>query len=392
MWTGERYYDPAFARHLTRETYRETENAAWAINPYIADPNPLGHTLGNVLAGVAGSILGGPGGSAVAVGAWESLYGYALGEPVSVALEQGVIAGVTDFAAGKAFAAGSAIIGAGVRKAVGKAAEGVSEGLISRAARRLIGDGCFVAGTPIAMADGSFKTIEQVRSGDRVLSRNPQASTNTQCEAKTVVRSFVHIHPATLLLRFADGESIETTDEHPFYVDGEGFVPAGRLSLGRTIVTRAGPPTLLVSVTKQNSPKTVYNLEVQDDHTYFVGNNGGGLWVHNDCGDIALGLNPYYKELAQQTSSSTWRDWVKDGIVNQPTSKRFGRLFLKAGRRANRIHFTLDGIEDVDEAFRLGARGFIDNNFTNAELYHVLTNPKLRTKVIFYRNGVKINL
>jgi len=29
--------------------------------------------------------------------------------------------------------------------------------------------------------------------------------------------------------------------------------------------------------------ETVYNFEVKDFHTYFVGNKNGGMWVHNDC-------------------------------------------------------------------------------------------------------------
>ena len=30
-------------------------------------------------------------------------------------------------------------------------------------------------------------------------------------------------------------------------------------------------------------PYTVYNLTVEDDHTFFVGSAGGGTWVHNGC-------------------------------------------------------------------------------------------------------------
>ena len=73
-----------------------------------------------MLAGTAGGLLGGPGGSAAAVGAWEGIYSYALGEPIETALTNGVVAGATDFAFGKAFEAGGAIIGAGVRKAAAK--------------------------------------------------------------------------------------------------------------------------------------------------------------------------------------------------------------------------------------------------------------------------------
>ena len=122
LWTGTDYYDPALARKLSRQTYLATQNLqgdAALANLYAADPNPLGHTVGNVLAGVGGGILGGPTGSAVAVGAWETLYGTALGEPLDTALTQGVVAGITDFAFGKAFEAGAAVVGAGFRAARG---------------------------------------------------------------------------------------------------------------------------------------------------------------------------------------------------------------------------------------------------------------------------------
>ena len=85
------------------------------------------------------------------------------------------------------------------------------------------------------------------------------------------------------MLTFSDGETIETTGEHPFYVAGEGFVPAGRLAIGNAIVTRAGPVTRLVKAVWNTAPKTVYNFTVEGDHTYFVGNKDGGLWVHNVC-------------------------------------------------------------------------------------------------------------
>jgi len=93
-------------------------------------------------------------------------------------------------------------------------------------------------------------------------------------------------------------EQITTTDEHPFYVAGTGFVKAGDLGIGTSIVTRAGPCLTLSHVTwAQEAPAggglrlgqasagyTVYNLIVEGDHTYFVGTTGGGAWVHNvDC-------------------------------------------------------------------------------------------------------------
>jgi hypothetical protein len=89
-------------------------------------------------------------------------------------------------------------------------------------------------------------------------------------------------------------ERITASPEHPFYVRGKGFVPAGRLAVGNAIVTRAGP-ALVVQTIRQNRRAegyTVYNFVVEDDHSYFVGTHNGGAWVHNPVGDcIALDTN-----------------------------------------------------------------------------------------------------
>ena len=78
-------------------------------------------------------------------------------------------------------------------------------------------------------------------------------------------------------------ETITASREHPFYVEGKGFVPAGALAIGNSIVTRAGPVLVVKSVEWKQQPDgfSVYNFVVDDLHTYFVGNTLGGAWVHN---------------------------------------------------------------------------------------------------------------
>ena len=81
----------------------------------------------------------------------------------------------------------------------------------------------------------------------------------------------------------------------------QGWVEAGSLGIGTSIVRRAGPLLSVQSVTWHRAraqtgqsllvghsllagkPYTVYNLTVEDDHTFFVGSAGGGTWVHNTC-------------------------------------------------------------------------------------------------------------
>jgi len=161
--------------------------------------------------------------------------------------------------------------------------------------------GCFVAGTTVQMADGTYRAIETIRIGDRVLSRNPAAG---KLEARRVVRTSVrHVH-SVLRLQFADSRghrmTITTTTEHPFFVKGRGFVRAGSLGIGTQIVTRAGPCATITAtrIMTRVAGYTVYNLTVEADHTYFVGKLAGGVWVHNGllCGP---GLEGLVNELAK---------------------------------------------------------------------------------------------
>ena len=78
-------------------------------------------------------------------------------------------------------------------------------------------------------------------------------------------------------------ERITASREHPFYVRGKGFVPAGGLAVGNAIVTRAGPALVVQSIKWNRRPEgyQVYNFVVEDDHSYFVGRSGGGAWAHN---------------------------------------------------------------------------------------------------------------
>ena len=128
------------------------------------------------------------------------------------------------------------------------------------------------------MGDGTTKPIEQVKVGDTVLSKNEQTG---EIAAKRVTNVSVRADIWTRKLSFEGGAVLETTDEHPLYVGGRGFVKAKEVGIGTSIVTRAGPSVQLVSAVAGQA-QTVYNFEVEDYHTYFVGQ--GEVWVHNQCG------------------------------------------------------------------------------------------------------------
>lgn len=95
-------------------------------------------------------------------------------------------------------------------------------------------------------------------------------------------------HIRTLTLVTAAGtETIATTDEHPFWLGGAGWVGAGELTVGQRVVLIDGSDATVASTERAEHPDgiTVYNLEVEADHTYFVADADTSftnpVWVHN---------------------------------------------------------------------------------------------------------------
>lgn len=136
---------------------------------------------------------------------------------------------------------------------------------------------CFDADTTVILADGSEKRIDEVQVGDDVLTFD---EATREITSSSVSRRFVQEAAGLYDLRFADGDQVDATTEHPFYVDGKGWVGAGQLRVGDLIRTSIGEPIELASTDFVAQKVRVYNFEVESTHTYFVGK---GKLVHNSC-------------------------------------------------------------------------------------------------------------
>ena len=82
---------------------------------------------------------------------------------------------------------------------------------------------------------------------------------------------------------YAAGEEIICTAEHPFYVDGKGFVPARELKERDNLLLSDGSKVEIESLKTEHVeiPETTYNFEVKDFHTYYVSKEK--VLVHNFC-------------------------------------------------------------------------------------------------------------
>ena len=141
--------------------------------------------------------------------------------------------------------------------------------------------GCFVAGTPVSTAHGEVP-IETVGHGDLVLSRDE--ATGEVHEAR-VLRTFVHTVQELVDVAIVadDGrtETVRATLEHPFWSRDRGWTGAGALLPGEALRDQEGGIAHVAAVTALSIDATVYNFEVENTHTYFVGHLG--TWVHNAC-------------------------------------------------------------------------------------------------------------
>ena len=135
---------------------------------------------------------------------------------------------------------------------------------------------CFVAGTMILTVTG-LVAIENIKAGDKVISTDPETFETAE---KRVLETYIR-EDSKLIHLVINGEEIVTTETHPFYVNNRGFVNAGELIVGDELLDVNGNVLLVENfdVELTEEPVTVYNFQVEDFHTYYVGECG--VWVHN---------------------------------------------------------------------------------------------------------------
>jgi hypothetical protein len=156
----------------------------------------------------------------------------------------------------------------------------------------------FTSATPVATPEGE-KAIGDLQVGDKVMAYNPKTH---KMEAEPVLHVWKNTDSDLIDLTITvetpahDGkpatkksEVIHTTSEHPFLTKEQGFTPAGQLKVGMHVQRADGGFGVVTGWKTVTATKTMYNLEVQQDHTFAVGD---GEWVvHNRCDPDQLRRN-----------------------------------------------------------------------------------------------------
>jgi len=180
------------------------------------------------------------------------------------------------------------------------------------------GAACFTAGTLVLTENGQ-KAIEDIQAGDKVYATNPETG---ESGYKEVLQTFeketevvVHVtyekdntdRPEEVENSSADEDAdiysnencadttdhvvnlqstetttVNTTLNHRFWTEA-GWKSAGTLEAGDKLTLADGNTATVTNVAYEDTHATVYNFEVEDFHTYYVGTES--VLVHNNGGN-----------------------------------------------------------------------------------------------------------
>ncbi len=188
--------------------------------------------------------------------------------------------------------------------------------------------GCFVAGTLILTSMGN-KLIEDINIGDEVWAYDENTNEKALKKVTNVFRyttkKWLH-----LVFEFTNGafEEVVCTEEHPFYVSNIGWIEANKI-LEKDVVLMYNDKEKAILVSMQleilDDETTTYNFEVEDYHSYYVGENG--ILVHNRCKYRGGKYKPRAKDIAIDPETGLVQP-TKGISVNTDPSKvqQFGKV------------------------------------------------------------------
>ena len=164
---------------------------------------------------------------------------------------------------------------------------------------------CFIAGTLVATKSG-LVPIEDIQPGDLVWATDEETGETALKEVVQIFRNeteeWVHVK--------VNGEEITCTPMHPFYSPVKGWTSAIDLRAGDILVMLNGEYVVVEQVQHEllESPETTYNFEVEDYHTYYVGDEP--VLVHNKCKNI-------YKTDSRAKAIKEGKEFLEEGFTKE---------------------------------------------------------------------------
>ena len=194
---------------------------------------------------------------------------------------------------------------------------------------------CLIDGqTPIFTIDG-WKPIRDVKLNDLVLTHKGRFKKVTHVfripeQIENVVKIFFNNH----------GMNITLTEDHPVYSNGK-WIPVRDIKIGDevSILTSlykfVNLPVIKIDRWTTEKPVTLFNLEVEDDHSYIA----NGVTIKN-CRCVTVPIPPKPEKLKRKVKK------MKEKLA--PEFGKYQTMFNKGEKLADEI---LDEIGDPDHLF-----------------------------------------
>ncbi len=176
---------------------------------------------------------------------------------------------------------------------------------------------CFLAGTKITMADGSYRNIENIKPGDMIKSFDEETGENKNSR---VAKVFYHQEEYANYYYLLINGKIRVTPNHPMYVNNL-WTNSDKIEIGDSLQDIKGLKIQVFSIEKIFEKVPTYNLEVENYHTYYaeeilVHNKDDPQpeWVRATSGSGTYWTNiPYAYDSSTSTSAESMELGWNDG-------------------------------------------------------------------------------
>ena len=235
-------------------------------------------------------------------------------------------------------------------KVIKKAAKKTYRGYL-KAKCKITKKGCFVEGTLVLTEDG-LVPIEDIEVGNYVWAENPDTGDITLKEVLDTFEKKVD----TIVTITIDGEKIQTTEAHLFYVENTVWIPASMLQEGDSLSLEDGRevPIQSIKIVDYNYYIFVYNFEVEDFHTYYVSDIS--VLTHNMCAmpnieiwnkgsfeSIMDSLEYHYKKHGKEVGANSMEEYLRKAKEFAKTAKKRNKGRLVKGKTVGTKRYSKNG-------------------------------------------------
>lgn len=248
---------------------------------------------------------------------------------------------------------------------------GIKGALTSVVMHGLFGS-CFPAGTQVLTRCG-LMPIENITIGMYVASYNLYTN---KTEYKEVLNTYNSFNSNLTKIYLENGDEIVSTQNHPYYdLTRNKYVAASELTDESILIDEKHNKIYISKVINLvNEDVVLYNLNVEDNHNYFVSNSI--VLVHNKCVDAARNKagQSARQEAIDDVLEGNWRKW---GL--NPDNKEDLKIikFVQENKRWP-SYFKGDGIQ-VEFAHAVDVsnirKAFLDGKITESQYIEFISSP-----------------